>query len=417
MRSYINVSPKPSVKTFAIYFYVAFVHSLLSVAYCLSLTAWVFIREYLQTFNEEGNMDFSDRIKAHAKRIADMRGHAATEEATKMALIVPFLNILGYDPYDPRVVIPEYCADFGGKKECKVDYAIKRGDNIVIIVEAKKVGDPLDGSREGQLQQYFQSLLPVKIAILTDGVKYKFFTDLEHPNVMDKKPFMTFDFDAIEEPLIPELKKLCNDCFDLGTALSAAQELKYLGQLKKIVASEMENPSEDLVKHFARQVYDGKLTVNVVEAFTGRVKMAFEHFINDTINNRLQIAMQPSSYSTSMADEDEAEKIDNDENSRDSRIVTTEEEIEGFQIIKAIMSKVVDPSRVYMRDQVSYCGVLLDDKNNRPICRMHFNAASVKYLETFDAEKNGTKHKIDGVQDIYKFEDVLRATSGYYDKV
>lgn len=363
-------------------------------------------------------MDFYDGIKSHAKRVADLKEHTSTEEATKMALIVPFLRLLGYDPNDPRVVIPEYCADFGEKKACKVDYAIKRGNDIVIIVEAKKVGEVLDGAKESQLQQYFQSLLPVKIAILTDGVIYKFFTDLEHPNVMDKKPFMTFDFSTIEEGLIPELKKLCNECFDLDTALCAAQELKYLGQLRKIVASEMENPSEYMIKHFARQVYDGNLTGNVVEAFKGRVKVAFESHINDVLNARLQGAMQPSAYPSVVVEEvpEDGEPIVIYGNVQGNGIETTQEEIEGFQIIRAIMSKVVDPSRVYMRDQQSYCGVLLDNKNNRPICRMHFNAASVKYLETFDAEKKGTRHKIEGVQDIYKFESELRATAGYYDK-
>lgn len=363
-------------------------------------------------------MDFVDTVKTHAKRVSDLKEHAKTEEATKMALIVPFLRLLGYDPNDPRVVIPEFCADFGEKKACKVDYAIKRGSDVVIIVEAKKVGEPLDGSKESQLQQYFQSLLPVKIAILTDGVIYKFFTDLEHPNVMDKKPFMTFDFSAIEDALIPELKKLCNECFDLDTALCAAQELKYLGQLKKEVAGEMETPSEDLVKHFARQVYDGKLTGGVVEAFRGRVKIAFENHINDVLNARLQGAMQPSAYSTAVAEEatTEGEPVVIYGNVQGNGIETTQEEIEGFQIIRAIMSKVVDPSRVYMRDQQSYCGVLLDNKNTRPICRMHFNAASVKYLETFDAEKKGTRHKIESLSDIYMHEEALRAIAGYYDK-
>ena len=359
-------------------------------------------------------MDFSDAIRAHAKRVMELKDHAVTEEAGKMALIVPFLKIIGYDPNDPRVVIPEYCADFGEKKACKVDYAIKRGDDIVIIIEAKKVGEALDGAREGQLQQYFQSLLPVKIAILTDGVIYKFFTDLEHQNVMDKKPFMTFDFSAVDDTLVPELKKLCNDCFDLRTALCAAQELKYLGHIKKLVAQEMETPSEDMVRLFAKQVYDGHLVSRIIDDFRPRVKLAFENYTNDVLNARLQSAMQPSVSPIKTAEDPAPDG--GEEANRDNRIVTTQEEIDGYHIVKAIMSKVVNPSRVIMRDQLSYCGVLLDDKNTKPICRMHFNAASVKYLETFDAEKKGTKHKIEGLSDIYKHEDALRAAITYYAK-
>ncbi|MDL2315509.1 restriction endonuclease [Desulfovibrio sp. OttesenSCG-928-A18] len=360
-------------------------------------------------------MEFTDAVKAHSRRVEEHKAHALTEEATKMALIVPFLQLLGYDPINPRVVIPEYCADFGGKKECKVDYAIKRGDDIVVIIEAKKVGDPLDGAREGQLQQYFQSLLPVKIAILTDGVVYKFYTDLDNPNVMDKKPFMIFDFLDMDEAMIPELKKLCNDCFDLDTALSAAQELKYLGQLKKIVSSELENPSDDLVRLFARQVYDGLLRANIIDDFRPRIKLSFENHINSVLNARLQGAMLLNAY-PGVQPETTGEECATEAPERENRIITTQEEIEGYHIVRAIMSKVVNPDRVIMRDTISYCGILLDNKNTKPICRMHFNAASVKYLETFDAEKNGTKHKLDRLSDIYKYSTELRAVIGYYDK-
>ena len=353
-------------------------------------------------------MDFADSIKAHAKRVMDLKDHAVTEEATKMALIVPFLRVLGYDPNDPRVVIPEYCADFGEKKACKVDYAIKRGDDIVIIVEAKKVGDTLDASREGQLQQYFQSLLPVKIAILTDGVMYKFYTDLEHKNVMDKRPFMTFDFSGMDDALIPELKKLCNDCFDLDTALCAAQELKYLGQLKKEVASEMESPSEELVRLFARRVYDGRLTDGVVTAFAERLKSAFEHHLNDVLNSRLKNAMQPTSYAVSAAEEEEPQS-EAEGVSREDRIVTTQEEIDGYNIVRAILREVVEPGRVAMRDTISYCGVLLDDNNRKPICRLHFNNVNNMHVEVFDAEKKGTRHKLESLDDLFKYADTLKA--------
>lgn len=359
-------------------------------------------------------MDFADRIKAHAKRVNDRKDHALTEEATKTGLIMPFLQMLGYDPFDPQIVIPEFCADFGEKKNCKVDYAIKRDQDIVMIVEAKKIGDPLIGSRESQLQKYFNALLSVKIAILTDGLVYKFYTDLEDPNVMDKRPFMTFDFSAVDEALIPELKKLCNDCFDLDTALIAAQELKYISQIKRIVSEEMENPTDDLVRHFARQVYEGHLRNNVIEDFRPRLKLAFENYINEVLNIRLQNAMQPATYPSVVIGEEETNK--GDSSGKDSRIITTQEEIDGYNIVKAIMSKVVDPERVYMRDTISYCGVLLDNKNNRPICRMHFNAISVKYLEIFDSEKNGTKYKIESLSDIYKYEEALRATAQFYDK-
>ena len=366
-------------------------------------------------------MCFSDMVKAHAKRVAELREHAVNEEATKTGLVMPFLHLLGYDPYDPRVVIPEFCADFGEKKACKVDYAIKRGDEIVMIVETKRVGEVLDGSKESQLQQYFQSLLPVKIGILTDGVIYKFYTDLDHLNVMDKKPFMIFDFSNTEETLIPELEKLCNDCFDIDTALGAAQELKYLGQIKRLVANEIEDPSDDLVRLFAKQVYDGHLIGRVVEEFRPRIKTAFEQHVNAIFYEWLDNAKQSGGSSAKISDDEDSPKVLEATtitilgNVQGNGIETTQDEIEGYHIVKAIMSKVVDPGRVFMRDTISYCGILLDNKNTRPICRLHFNAASVKYLETFDAEKNGTKHKLETLSDIYKNSDTLRAVVKYYD--
>lgn len=302
-------------------------------------------------------MDFAERVKAHAKRVQEIKSHATTEEATKTALILPFLQMLGYDIYDPRVVIPEYSADFGEKKACKVDYAIKRGDDIVMIIEAKKVGDPLDGSKEGQLQRYFQTLLPVKIAILTDGIRYKFYTDLVHTNVMDNKPFMTFDFSAINEPLVSELQKLCNDCFDVDAARCAAKELTYLWQLKKMVAEELDHPSDDTVRLFAKQIHDGPLRENVLSEYRGRVKQAFDEHINEVINARLQSVMQPTSLSVvaptvtpqpaSVEETKQAHPAEEEAApSRDERIVTTDEELEGYHIVRAIMSKVVDPERV-----------------------------------------------------------------------
>lgn len=364
-------------------------------------------------------MDFYDMVTAHAKRVAELQEHAINEEATKTALVMPFLHMLGYDPTDPRVVIPEYCADFGEKKACKVDYAIKRGSDVVMIIETKKVGDRLDGARESQLQQYFHSLLSVKIGILTDGVIYKFYTDLDNPNVMDKKPFMAFDFAAIDEALVPELKKLCSDCFDLNKALVAAQELKYLGQLKRIVAEEMEMPSDDLTRLLAKQVYDGLLTAKAIEEFRPRIRTAFGAYINDVLNARLQNAIQASSYQPERVEEDST-AVDNESvviygNTQSNGIETTQEEIDGYFTVKAIVSKVADPARVFMRDTISYCGILLDNKNTKPICRLYFNALSVKYIETFDAEKNGKKHKINGPADIYQYAEDIIATVKRYD--
>lgn len=358
-------------------------------------------------------MDFADRIKLLATRVNELRGLTKTEEATKTSLILPFLQTLGYDAFDPRIVVPEFTADVGTKKGEKVDYAIKRNGEVIMLIEAKCAGDPLDAGRATQLHRYFHSILSAKIAILTDGVVYKFFTDLEQQNVMDEKPFMEFDFRNIEDALIGELKKLCNDCFSVEVALCAAQDLKYLRQFKRLVAEEMKDPSDEMVKYFARQVYSKSIYANMLEGFKDRLRLAFEHHINDVINARLQGAMQSNAYQSKQVDgtpcEEAIEK--NDEN----QIVTTEEEIEGFHIVKSILREVVNPARIGIRDAMSYCNVLLDDNNRKSICRMHFNAASAKYLEIYDAQKKGTRHKIESLDDIYQFAEQLKQTAKMYE--
>lgn len=360
-------------------------------------------------------MDFEDRLYAHAKRVAELKDVTQREEAAKTALIMPFLRVLGYDAFDPRVVVPEYHAQFGKKKAEKVDYAIKRDDEIIMLIEAKAADDPLDAGCAKQLQLYFNALPSAKIAILTNGVVYKFFTDLENENIMDEKPFMVFDFMNMEELLIPELKKLCSDCFDLDVALASAQELKYLSQLKKFITKEFKAPSDEIVRYFAKQVCDKRMTPQALDSFREMVQVAFEHHVNDVINARLQGAMQSNSYGMGepageAQQEDEAKQL-----SVKDRIVTTQEEWEGYYLVKSILRDTVDPDRIAIRDALSYCSVLLDDKNTKPICRLHLNSKTVRYLETIDAAKNGTKHPIENLNDIFNFAEELKQTAKNYD--
>lgn len=212
-------------------------------------------------------MSFDDKIFSLATRVQELREHATTEEATKTALILPFLQALGYDTFDPRVVVPEYTADIGTKKGEKVDYAVKRDGEIIFLIEAKCAGVCLDASKASQLHRYFHNAPATRIAILTDGIRYEFFSDLDKPNLMDERPFMVFDFANIEKALIPELKKLANDSFDVGVALAAAQDLKHLRQIKTRISSELECPSDALVKSLAADLHCGNWMASIVEQF------------------------------------------------------------------------------------------------------------------------------------------------------
>jgi hypothetical protein len=166
------------------------------------------------------------------------------------------------------------------------------------------------------------------------------------------------------------------------------------------------NPSEDFVRLLAGRVYSGQLRKGVMEQFTVLVKRAFQGFVSDHVNMRLKSALQGTSDQASA--ESEA-----GESSTDMGVETTEDEVEAFYIVKAIARQAVDPRRVIMRDTQSYCGVLLDDNNRKPLCRLYFNS-SQKYLGFFDDSKNLTKHKIDDVNDIYRFgDDILAGVARY----
>lgn len=353
-------------------------------------------------------MEFSDRIHALAARIQEIREHATTEETTKAALINPFLQALGYDPTDPRVVMMEYSADTGTKKGEKVDYAIKRADEIIFLIEAKAAGTPLDVGKANQLHRYFHNTPTARIAMLTDGISYQFFSDLDKPNIMDEKPFMTFDFSQIEDALIPELQKLANESFNVDVALGAAQDLKHLRQLKQLIRQEMQNPSDNFVKLFAAQVVDGYMRAALIEEFRTKIILAFEHIMNDELIQRIQGVARPNSYAAVIPSDD----VTNDEEADINQgplIETTQEELEGYFIVKAILRETLDPARIFMRDRESYCGILLDDNNRKPICRLHFNGVKTKYIGTFDIEKHETKHKIGCLDDIYQYAEELKA--------
>lgn len=347
-------------------------------------------------------MDFRDRIYSLAARIAELREHTCTEEATKNALILPFLQALGYDTFDPRVVEPEFTADVGTKKGEKVDYAVKREGLPIMLIEAKCCGTTLDQGKASQLLRYFHTTKSARIGILTDGVIYKFFSDLDQPNVMDATPFMTFDFSAIEDALIPELKKLANDRFDIEATLLAAQDLKHIRQLKGLLAKEMREPSDELVKYFARGVHTGPLRANVVECFRDKLRLAFQHHVNDTINERLQTAMQGNAYPEPAELSEEAPTAP-----AGKLVETTQEELEAYFAIKAILRDVVAPERIAMRDAQSYCAILLDDNNRKPICRLRFNGRQ-KFLGLLDESKKETRHPVTSVDGLYGFADALR---------
>ena len=359
-------------------------------------------------------MDFNERLNALSNKIKEQINSIVTEEATKNAFVMPFIHtVLGYDVFDPREVTPEFVCDVGTKKGEKIDYAIMKNNEVQILIECKKIGEPLNINHASQLFRYFH-VTNARISILTNGQIYKFFTDLDAPNKMDEKPFLEVDLLEIDENIIPELNKLTKSSFDLESIINAAGELKYVSQIKKILHTQLNTPEDEFVKFFASRVYDGILTQKVRELFLTLTKKAASQYINDQINDRLKSAITGTSpLSVQTAPELNTEESSNASEKDENDVVTTLEELEGFHIVKAITRAVLDAPRITHRDTKSYFGILVDDNNRKPLCRLHFNRTQ-KYIGLFDIEKNETRHPIETVDDIYSFADILKATAALY---
>jgi len=352
-------------------------------------------------------MDLIDRIRELSLRIPGQLEHLATEEATKTALVMPFIQALGYNVFDPKEVIPEFTADVGTKRGERVDYAIVRDGSPIMLFECKSAKTNLDDAHASQLYRYF-SVTPARFGILTNGIEYRFFGDLEAANKMDARPFFEFDLTRFDDKAVEELKKFAKGSFDVEQILSTASELKYTKGIVRLLSEEWVNPSDEFVRLFAARVYEGRLTQSVKEQFTQIVKRAFQEFVRARINERLQTALDRSDQS------DEGDKAQSDgepeAGSEEREIATTDEELQGYYIVKGIVGEVIDVRRIFMRDSLSYCGVIVDDNNRKPICRMWFNR-SQKYIGLFDEGKSETRHAIADLNGIYAFAEQLRASA------
>jgi hypothetical protein len=354
-------------------------------------------------------MDLEDQLQAIAARIPKQLEQIKTEEATKNAFIMPFINSLGYNVFDPLEVVPEFIADVGLKKGEKVDYVIHHDGKPAILVECKTAGSKLSLENASQLFRYF-TVTEARFAILSNGVNYEFYTDIEAPNKMDSKPFFEFSMLSLDSRAIAEIKKFAKAFFNVDAILSNASELKYLKQIKNLVGSEFDSPSEDFVRLFTSRVYTGKFTAAIKEQFTSLVQVACRDFVRDKINERLQSAIDTGAPAVVPKT---AEPVVTGVDAEEGEIITTPEEIEGFHIVRAILSSVIEPARVVMRDTKSYCGILLDDNNRKPICRLRFNF-SQKYIGLMDPQKNEEKVPLQAITDIYKHTDRLKQTVSLY---
>ena len=358
-------------------------------------------------------MDLIDALQGISARLDQQLAHIQTEEATKNALVLPFINALGYNVFDLTEVVPEYTADAsmsGLKKGEKVDYVIKRGDEVLMLIECKTAGADLKREHASQLLRYFH-VTNARVGVLTNGIEYRFYSDLDEPNKMDTRPFLEFSLKDVDEADVSELKQLSKPHFDINDLVGKARELKDLKALRHEVAKEFESPSEDFVRLLTARVYEGRFTASIRDHYTTLTKRALAHHVTDRVSARLQNAIAAETTSSDVADL--AAPPADDASQGAPGVVTTEEEREAYLIVRGILRETLSPERVAHRDTKSYFGILLDDNNRKPICRLHFNTANW-YVEVFDIE-GGEKMPLDDLGGLYALSDRLKAAAARYE--
>lgn len=342
-------------------------------------------------------MDFNESIKQFSERVIMLKDTISTEEATKMSLIVPLFQLLGYDVFNPLEFCPEYTADVGIKKGEKVDYAILESGEPSILIECKSCSEQLD-KHSSQLFRYFGTS-PAKFGILTNGIIYRFYTDLEESNKMDLVPFLEIDILNLKDSSVSELKKFCKENFDRDKIFSTAEELKYSSLIKNVLLSQFDNPSEEFVRLILSTIYEGQKNQRIIEKFTPLVKKAFSSFVNEIVNNKISSALTKDTDSEAQPDNELLEKPD-------TKIVTTEEEIESFYIIRGMLAEIIPVEDIVHRDTESYFGILYKDNNRRPICRINLDKKH-KQLFIPDENKKFERYYIDSLNDLYKYKTQL----------
>lgn len=336
--------------------------------------------------------DINEKLKNIRTRIDALDEPLATEEATKTALVMPFISALGYDVFDPNEVVPEFTADVGTKKGEKVDYAILKDREVILLMECKQQSVPLGKVQCSQLYRYF-SVTNARLAILTNGVQYQFFTDLDEPNKMDPSPFMTLDMNTLRPDVVKEVSRLTKNNFQLEEVLACAEEMKNIREIKEAFGALVDDPDSDFVRLFFSRLRPSgsRFTQNQASLWKLLVKRACSEVIRERVTARLESAIQATAGDVPSPQEPE----DN------------EDELSAFTIIKAMLAKNVEPRRLSMSSSVDgKLVVYVDEDPTKDICRISL-APSGRTLEYNDGAEWQSRD-LDTIEDLYKHSANIR---------
>lgn len=346
---------------------------------------------------------FISSMEVLSARVEKLKNNVNTEEATKTALILPFFQSLGYDVFNPLEFTPEFTADVGIKKGEKVDYAIIENDEPVILIECKSVNEKLT-NHDSQLFRYYGTSTS-KFGILTNGIEYRFFTDLEEPNKMDTKPFLVFNILNLKENQLKELYKFTKINFNIQNISSSAYELKYVNLIRSYLNEQLENPSEEFVKHILNATYDGVKTKTVIERFNPTVKHTFNLMIKDKVTDKLNAALTNNGEAKAKITIDTTNKKEENDSKKDtSEVITTPDELESYAIIKVLLNDIIPSERIFYRDNQSYFNILIDNNIRKWFVRVYLDTSNKRIILN---DENKTILQIDKPMDLIQHKNAL----------
>jgi len=312
---------------------------------------------------------FKERLLHHVEHVKSVGPHCSTEETTKQALILPFLDILGFSPFDPTRVKAEYTADLPGlKTNERVDYALFSDAHPVMFVEAKPFTEKIT-NHTGQLARYFNATPGVTIAAISNGREWRFYTDLKQQNIMDSDPFLVVDFHDLSDTDSEQLYHFRYDQFHPESLRTFAEDRMLLSIFQDAIESCLREVDQDFVRLIAiRANLAPKLTAKFLESITPLVKQSVAGAMGNMVVNGLntlpatQVENKSADLSVVEIDEDLVDPAN-------PKIVTTAAERKISYIVREVLSGLVEPGEIVGKDTESYYSVLYQGKVNRWILR------------------------------------------------
>lgn len=352
-------------------------------------------------------MDFKDSIAQLVDKIAKQKEAIQTEEATKTSFILPMIAALGYDIFNPFEVVPEMDCDLT-KKGDRLDYAIMKDEQAVILIECKHCKQNLN-LHSTQLSKYYAAS-NARFGVLTNGIEYRFYADLDKANIMDEKPFLIVNMLDLSDTDIEQLKKFHKSYYNESEILSTAQELQIMIQVKDILNKNFQSPGDEFTRYFVKCLNDGKSSTKLIEQYKPIIKKSTSSVINDIIQDRLNLASKNTELQVGSAvavtNEKDDDKLQDGVVAKENGVVTTQEEIDAYNIIRSILRKFTDAKRIIYNDTKSYFVIAFNSKWYW-ICRLSLKPYSKRIGFPTQDRKSCEWVQIESLDDIFNYAEKL----------